>query len=82
MKYLLIILLFLSLIACSTTREVILPDGTIYTVNALKDDMVVLKLSKEGDINLTMDGRGRPSIFEQALGIMFMNLPDVEIVKD
>jgi len=53
-----------------------MPDQTIYTIKAQKDDMVTFK---QGDIEIMVDGRGRPGIIEQALGIMFMNLPDVEI---
>jgi len=64
------------LCSCSVTREVIMPDQTIYTIKAQKDDMVTFK---QGDIEIMVDGRGRPGIIEQALGIMFMNLPDVEI---
>lgn len=56
-----------------------MPDQTVYTVKARADDMVSFKLSKDGDIELSVDGRGRPGMVEQALGIMFMNLPDVEI---
>lgn len=64
---------------CTVKREIIMPDQTIYTIKVLKDDMITFKLSKDGDIELSVDGRGRPGMVEQALGIMFMNLPDVEI---
>jgi len=53
-----------------------MPDQTVYTVKAQKDDMVTFK---KGDIEIMVDGRGRPGMIEQALGVMFMNLPDVEI---
>ena len=62
--------------ACTVKREIIMPDQTVYTVMAQKDDLVSFK---QGDIEIMVDGRGRPGIFEQALGIMFMNLPQVEI---
>jgi len=70
------IVLCLWLCSCSVTREVIMPDQTIYTIKAQKDDMVTFK---KGDIEIMVDGRGRPGMIEQALGVMFMNLPDVEI---
>lgn len=76
MKYVLIISLILLLMGCVVTREVILPDGTIYTVKAQTDDMISFK---NDNIEIKIDGRGRPGIIEQALGIMFMNLPDVSI---
>ena len=67
------------LMGCSVKREIIMPDQTVYTVKAQKDDLVSFKLSKDGDIEFTVDGRGRPGMIEQALGIMFMNLPQVEL---
>jgi len=79
MKYILLIILSLSFMACSVKREIILPDQTIYTVKAQKDDMITFKLSKDGDLEFICDGRGKAGMIEQALGIMFMNLPDVEI---
>ena len=75
-RWLIILGLCLFLTACSVTREVIMPDQTVYTVKAQKDDMVTFK---KGDIEIIVDGRGRPGMIEQALGVMFMNLPDVEI---
>ena len=68
--------LMIWLSGCTVQRQVIMPDKTVYTVKALKDDMVTFK---QGDIEIMVDGRGRPGMIEQALGVMFMNLPDVEI---
>ncbi len=51
-------------------------DETIYTVKARKDDMITFK---QRDTEILMDGCGKSGIFEQALGIMFMSLPSVEI---
>ena len=59
-----------------------MPDKTVYTVEALKDDLVSFKLSKDGDIEFSVDGRGRPGMIEQALGILFMNMPDITIEPD
>jgi len=67
------------LCGCGSTREIIMPDQTIYTVKARKDDMVTFK---KGDIEISVDDRGRPGMIEQALGIMFMSLPDVEVIND
>lgn len=76
--YILIISLII-LSGCTATREIIMPDGVIYTVKAQTNDMITFKT---GDIEITVDGRGRPGIIEQALGIMFMNLPDVNVGTD
>ena len=78
MKYI-VILLILPLISCVVTREVILPDGTVYAVKARRDDMISFK---NDSIEIKIDGRGRPGIVEQALGVMFMNLPDVSVGAD
>lgn len=74
-----LILLGIWLMGCTVQRQIIMPDQTVYTVKAQKDDLVSFKLSKDGDIEFTVDGRGRPGMIEQALGIMFMNLPQVEL---
>ena len=74
----LILIMSLSLMACSVTRQVIMPDGSVYIVKSQKDDFVTLK--KDG-VEFMVDGRGRPGMIEQALGIMFMNLPDVTVEK-
>ena len=72
----LILIIVLSFTACTVTRTVIMPDGSIYVVKSQKDDLVTLK---KGDVEFMVDGRGRPGMVEQALGIMFMNLPDVNV---
>ena len=63
----------------NVARKVTTPDGLIYTVEARGDDMISFKTP---DFEIVIDGRGRPGMIEQALGIMFMNLPDVSIDAD
>ncbi len=75
-----IILIMLVLLSgCSLARTittVTTPKGEVYTVSSKSDAMVEF----QGDgWKLIVDNRGRPGIIEQALGIMFMNLPDVTI---
>lgn len=62
----------------NVTRTITLPDKTVYTVNSRKDDLV--SFEKNG-LKVMVDGRGRPGMIEQALGIMFMNFPDVNLEK-
>ena len=40
----------------------------------------LVSVEKDG-LKVMVDGRGRPGRVEQALGIMFMNLPDVNLEK-
>ncbi len=75
------LLIFLFLSGCAWTnvaRKVTTPDGLIYTVEARGDDMISFKTP---DFEIVIDGRGRPGMIEQALGIMFLNLPDVTVEK-
>lgn len=72
---LILILVFgCSLIKTKTT--IITPKGDIYTIISKSDALVELQ---EGNTKVVVDNRGRPGMIEQALGIMFMNLPDVTV---
>ena len=53
-------------------------DGKIYTIDMLKEDHAKFD---DGKVKFEVDGRGRPGMIEQALGIMFLNLPDVTVEK-
>ncbi len=79
MKRLIIIFAALVMLSgCNVKRHIIMPDKTIYTVDARKDDLVSFK---KGDIEITVDGKPAPGLFEKVLMMLFYNLPDVEIVK-
>jgi len=82
MKRTVIMLMALPMLSgCSyfnVTRTVKLPSGKIYTVNCRKDDLV--SFEKDG-LKVVVDGRGRPGMIEQAIGIMFMSLPEVTLEK-
>lgn len=64
---------------CSLTRTITTVTtlkGEIYTVSSKSDALVEF----HGDgWKLIVDNRGRPGMIEQALGIMFLSLPDVTI---
>jgi len=79
-QVILLIVVGLLLSACLTTSTVTLPSGEVYTVKCKSDAMVQYEETdgKMG-IKIIVDNRGRPGMIEQALGIMFMSLPDVEI---
>lgn len=63
---------------CAVTTTATMPNGDIYKIKSKRDALVEVT---DGDKKITVDNRGRPGMVEQALGIMFMNLPDVEISK-
>ncbi len=48
-------------------------------VDALKEDLITFDIK---GVKGSIDGRGRPGMIEQALGIMFMSLPEVTINAD
>jgi hypothetical protein len=68
-KWGLIILLVLVVGCASVKTTVVGPQGAIYTVQSKKDALVVLK---QGDMELTVDNRGKMGIFENLMGIMLM----------
>ena len=70
------LIVLLALAGCSVHTKVIMPDKTVYEVVSKKDALVEFQ---QGEISVKVDNRGRPGMIEQALGIMFMNLPSVEI---
>ena len=62
------------LAGCATWGErestVRLPSGEIYRVNCQQDGQVHFK---KGDLELTVDNRGRPGVMEQALGATLLS---------
>ena len=70
----LIIAVTATLAGCATWGErestVRLPSGEIYRVNCQQDGQVHFK---KGDLELTVDNRGRPGIMEQALGATLLS---------
>lgn len=68
-KWGLIILLVLVVGCASIKTTIVDPQGATYTVQSKKDALVVLK---QGDMELTVDNRGKMGIFENLMGIMLM----------
>lgn len=59
--------LFMAGCAVTTTIKTD-PNGT-YTVRSKSDALVVMERSKDDDLKITVDNRGRPGLLEQILGI-------------
>lgn len=78
MRLLIIIIIIALVSGCNVQRHIVMPDKTIYTVDARKDDLVTFK---KGDIDITVDGRPGPSMIEKVLSLLMLNLPDVEVSK-
>jgi len=80
-KTLSIILIVIMLSGCgyfNVKRHVIMPDGAIYTVDALKEDTVSFK---NKDVDFKVDGKPAPGLFEKVMAFLFMNFPDMTLVK-
>lgn len=72
MKTIATILLILLLSGCSAlnvTRTVTFPSGETVEISARGDDLVTIE--RDG-LKATVDGRGRPSMFESLATMMFM----------
>ena len=73
-KYLIIILMFsfcsCGLIPVKTT--ITTPNKEVYIVKSKSDALVVLK---QGDIEMTVDNRGKPSLIEQLAVLFFGSVP-------
>lgn len=52
-------------------RTVTMPDGEEYLVDARKEDLVTFKQT-ETETTITVDGRGKSSMFETIMTLMFM----------
>ncbi len=74
MKTIITIFLILTLASCTTT--VTLPDGDAYTVKSASDSVTTFK---KGDIEISVDNRGRPTVFESLTGAAIEKMPTVQV---
>lgn len=74
--FVLIIILISGCGLANVKRTLTLPDGQVYTADMRVDDLISFK---DGKNEITFDGRGRPGLIEQILGLLLLNMPDVTI---
>lgn len=78
MKTILICLVLL-LSACSTQTHIIDNKGRLYTVESKADGLVVFE---QAGNKITVDNRGRPTLFESIITMMFMDTKLKNEVKE
>jgi hypothetical protein len=69
----LILLIFILLLSCATKTTITTPDQGVYIVQSKHDALVTLK---EGDIEMVVDNRGKPSALMQILSMLFVRAPE------
>ena len=73
-------LILIALIGCArfgqVTSTITLPDGQTYTVVSKSDALV--EFEQDGK-KLKFDNRGRPSLIEKIISLLFLTLPDVQV---
>lgn len=73
MKWILIIIMMVTMVGCASLEmvktTVTTPKGDVYTVNSKRNAVVSLK---EGESEITVDNRGRTGVLENMMGMMLM----------
>ncbi len=82
MRAFIIILMVVVMAGCAglgqTVSTMTMPNGDIYTVASKSDALVEFS---QGDVKMTVDNRGRPSMLEKVISLLFLTLPDVEVTR-
>jgi len=78
-KLLMCALLVCQVVSCATSTTVTLPDGDIYEVKNKSDGVVTFT---KGDVSISVDNRGRPTVFESLTGAVIEKMPTVQIGGD
>lgn len=72
-------LLLSVLIGCSSTSTVKFPDGKVFTVKAKPDEFITI--TRDGT-TYVFDRRGRPTLFESIVTMIFMDTKIKNEVKE
>jgi len=65
--------------SCATTTTYTMPDGDVYRVKNKTDGVATFK---KGDVEISVDNRGRPTVFESLTGALIEKAPTVQIGGD
>ena len=72
-------IIILCLYSCSSTSVVTFPDGAVFTVKAKPDEFITVT---RNNATYVFDRRGRPSLFESIITMMFMDTKLKNEVKE
>ena len=64
---------------CAVTTTVTMPDGVTYEVKNKSDGVATFT---RGDVSMSVDNRGRPTVFESMVGALIEKAPTVQIGGD
>lgn len=73
---LIFVLCLLTLTGCAVTTALQTPTGDVYIVISKSDAVVSLK---QGDMEIVVDNRGRPTFLEAFFSVLIMKGPDVTV---
>jgi len=83
MKKLLQVVIIINLIyltvACTVKTTVTMPTGEVYRVQNKSDGVTSFE---HGDLKISVDNRGRPTVFESLTGAVLEKMPTVQIGGD
>ena len=75
----LIILMALIMASCTVKTTVTMPTGEVYQVKNKSDGVTTFE---QGDTKISVDNRGRPTVFESLTGAALEKMPTVQIGGD
>ena len=64
---------------CATKTTFEMPDGKLFTVKTKSDGVATFT---QGDVSMSVDNRGRPTVFESMVGALIEKAPTVQIGGD
>jgi len=72
------VVLMLLALGCTIKTQITEPDGSVYTIQSKSDSMVTMR---NGGLEIIVDNKGKPNIFESLLGWVLLKTPDVMQAK-
>ena len=74
MKLKMLMIIVIMFCGCTVKTQIIKPGGDVYTIKSKSDAMVSMK---SDNVEIIVDNKGKPNIFESLLGWLLLKTPDV-----
>jgi hypothetical protein len=65
-------------VGCTVKTQIIEPDGSIYVIKSKSDSLVSVK---SNDVDIIVDNRGKPNIFQSLLEFIFFKSSEITQIK-
>jgi len=75
-RYIMILFVVIGLASCTVKTTVTMPTGEVYQVLNKSDGVATFE---QGDTKISVDNRGRPTVFESLTGAVLEKMPTVQI---